>query len=281
MFCDKFLLHFCLSLLTIIWHDVHGREGNVVQMVVDAVRWGTPEGEATTGRHKTVTRDEKERHADSMNTMETPTWDRDAASQGEETPSQNIPTEAKSNHKNNIDTIVNEYYTNVLIPSECNARAKMEEEKKKMSFITKIKNLFIQKEKTKEDNPATLTEYIFQKNKQIWDLEQESASTHTIKNIYKHLFWATAYVLLNVVIIPFISYFYLYKRCKDTIMHEYKNNTDRRIVPYDYDFSAKRPRINISGRTFRNCKYHGPHKGSNFCFLFGMLHGAPYAIVKL
>ncbi|ANQ06675.1 Uncharacterized protein PCOAH_00012650 [Plasmodium coatneyi] len=292
MFCDKFVFLFFFSLLTIVWRDVHSRDVNENKIVVNPVDTGTPGGDNSSGGKKGSSGDEKANKADKVGKPDEEEEDEpdvdvdadeteDASPEGEATTPKDYPTEGKDNQENNMDAIINEYYTNVLIPKESKDRAEMEEEKNKMSLITRIKKFFTKKEEETEENPPTLIEYIRQKNKKIWDLEEEKASRDRTKSMYKYLFWTTAYLLINVAIIPFLSYFYMYKRVKNTIMEEYKNNPDRRLVPYNYDFSSNRPSVKISGRTFRNCRYYPPKRRTQFPFLVGMLNGSPYAIVKL
>ncbi|KMZ81770.1 hypothetical protein PVIIG_04269 [Plasmodium vivax India VII] len=289
MVCAKFVFLFCFPLLTIVWRDVDGRDVNEVKIVVDPVDWGAP-GEGKRGKadsadtadsEDTEEGEEGDEEEEEAEEEEDEPDDDSETSEGD--PPEGDPTAGNNNQQNNIEDIINDYYTNVLIPKESKEQAEMEEERKNMPLITRIKNFFIKKKEEKKEGkkPSTLMEYIRQKNKKILELEEEGARRYTTKNIYKYLFWTSAYVLLNVAIVPLITYFYVSKRCKDAIMKEYQNNRDRRIVPHGYDFSSDRPSVKISGNTFRNCKYYLPQQGDNFSFLVGMLRGDPYAIIKL
>ncbi|GAB65353.1 hypothetical protein PCYB_053710 [Plasmodium cynomolgi strain B] len=313
MFCDKFAYLFFLPLLIIVWRDVDGRDVKEGKIVVNPVDWGTVGGKkGATGDEKggeveaaeeeeeageeeaaegaeeeeQVDAAEEEEEVDAAEEEEEDQPNVDAtknedASPEKETPQRNFPAGEKKNHQNNMDDIINEYYRNVIIPKESKDIEEMEAEKKNVSFFTKIKNFFSGEKEEEEKQPSTLIEYIRQKNKKIMELEEESAKRISRKHMYEYLFWTTAYILFNVAIAPLITYYYVSRGCKKAIMREYNNNRDRRIVPYGYDFSDEGPSVNFSGMKFRNCKYYPPQRGSNFSFLMGMLHGKPYAIVKL
>ncbi|EUD65092.1 hypothetical protein C922_04492 [Plasmodium inui San Antonio 1] len=311
MFCDKLVFLFFFSLLTIVWGDVDSRDVNEAKILIEPGDWSTRGGHSTPGEKKGSNGDEKggevnkpdkvDKMDKSDNTDEVDTAGEeeeqqdvddtasdgddaeieDASPEDEEDPPKEFPTEGKNNHRNNIQALINEYYTNVIIPKKSKERAEMEEEKKKMSLMTRVKNFFRRKKEEKKNKPLTLIEYIRQKNKKILELEEERARRHTIKDMYKYLFLTTAYLLFNLAIIPFIGYFYLSKCVRDAIMKQYKNNRDRRIVPYNYDFSADSRSMRFSSKTFRKCRYHLPQTGSDFPFMVGMHHGEPYAIVKL
>ncbi|SBS95813.1 conserved Plasmodium protein, unknown function [Plasmodium ovale] len=160
-------------------------------------------------------------------------------------------------------------------------KKKKEDEKKQVSLFKKIKNIFMKSDE--EEKPKTLMDYIRDKNSKILKLELERGKEKTKTNIFKNLFLATGFILLYVTLVPLSLYLYTSKKCRDAIMREYNRNTDRRIVPYDYDFSQDSPLsfVNIAGMKFKNAKHYFPTKKSDFFFTVGMRHGQPYAIIRL
>ncbi|GAW79852.1 hypothetical protein, conserved [Plasmodium gonderi] len=182
-----------------------------------------------------------------------------------------------------LNDIIQQYYKNVLVPRIQKKREEEEKKKKeneKSPLITRIKKFF-KKEDEKIKTPTTIIDYIREKDKKILKLEEKNTSMNSRETIYKRLFWATAYVLFNIALVPLIGYLYVSKTCKDTIMKEYENNKDRRIVPYNYDFGDDRPNINFMGMNFQNCKHYFADNARKSPFLIGMVQGDPYAIIKL
>ncbi|SBT75997.1 conserved Plasmodium protein, unknown function [Plasmodium ovale] len=181
------------------------------------------------------------------------------------------------------NTILSRYYKKDddscnLTEEEKKTKKKKEDEKKQVSIFKKIKNIFMKNDE--EEKPKTLMDYIRDKNSKILKLELERGKEKTKTNIFKNLFLATGFILLYVTLVPLSLYLYTSKKCRDAIMREYNRNMDRRIVPYNYDFSQDSPLpfVNISGMKFKNAKHYFPTKKSDFFFTVGMRHGQPYGL---
>ncbi|CRG99025.1 conserved Plasmodium protein, unknown function [Plasmodium relictum] len=153
--------------------------------------------------------------------------------------------------------------------------------KKKKSIISKIKNFF-KKKKEPEPYPKTLMEYIKQKNKKILQLELHKQKKKSSRVVYAILFYSTLSLLLYLILAPGIFHIIRSENYKKIILKQYKENKERRIVPYDYDFGDEIPFKKGGGGFYYKdfSEYYDPErKVPNY--VYGYYAGIPYVLCRL